>query len=118
MGGQDVVFKDIIEPLESVSVSLTPTEKDDITLFGAPEEARFILLAPAPAPCLGGLSVLGSLGLACATIDVIGSGIVARSNAAANSGFLYVGNPGAAGHPSRKTVHLPDVPVSSVVLSN
>ncbi len=118
MGGQDVVFKDIIEPLESVSVSLTPTEKDDITLFGAPEEARFILLAPAPAPCLGGLSVLGSLGLACATIDVIGSGIVARSNAAANSGFLYEGNPGAAGHPSRKTVHLPDVPVSSVVLSN
>ena len=37
---QDVVYKDIIEPLESVSVNLVPTDKDDITLFGSPEEAR------------------------------------------------------------------------------
>ena len=50
MGGQDVVFKDIIEPLESVSVSLTPTDKDDITLFGAPEDVRFIPDAPPLAP--------------------------------------------------------------------
>lgn len=32
--GQDVVYKDIIEPLESVSVSLTPTDKASITEFG------------------------------------------------------------------------------------
>ena len=36
---QDVVYKDIIEPLESVSVNMVPTDKDDITLFGSPEEA-------------------------------------------------------------------------------
>ena len=34
------MYKDIIEPLESVSVNLVPTDKDDITLFGSPEEAR------------------------------------------------------------------------------
>jgi hypothetical protein len=34
------VYKDIIEPLESVSVNLVPTDKDDITLFGTPEEVR------------------------------------------------------------------------------
>ena len=44
---QDVVYKDIIEPLESVSVNLVPTDKDDITLFGTPEEARaFTPLGP------------------------------------------------------------------------
>lgn len=32
--GVDVVFKDVIEPLESVSVTLIPTEKKDITEFG------------------------------------------------------------------------------------
>lgn len=36
VGGQDVVYKDIIEPLESVSVSITPSDKDDITLYGEP----------------------------------------------------------------------------------
>ena len=39
---QDVVYKDIIEPLESVSVNLVPTDKDDITLFGTPEEVRVL----------------------------------------------------------------------------
>lgn len=38
VGGQDVVYKDIIEPLESVSVSITPSDKDDITLYGEPVE--------------------------------------------------------------------------------
>lgn len=38
VSGQDIVYKDIIEPLESVSVSITPTDKDDITLFGEPAE--------------------------------------------------------------------------------
>ena len=32
--GQDVVFKDIIEPLESVSVNLLPTDKTDISEYG------------------------------------------------------------------------------------
>ena len=36
VGGQDVVYKDIIEPLESVSVAITPSDKDDITLYGEP----------------------------------------------------------------------------------
>ena len=38
MTGQDVVYKDIIEPLESVSVNMVATDKDDITLFGTPDE--------------------------------------------------------------------------------
>ena len=32
--GADVVFKDVVEPLESVSVTLTATDKKDITEFG------------------------------------------------------------------------------------
>jgi PsbP len=36
VGGQDVVYKDIIEPLESVSIAITPSDKDDITLYGEP----------------------------------------------------------------------------------
>ncbi len=32
------MYKDIIEPLESVSVSITPSDKDDITLYGDPVE--------------------------------------------------------------------------------
>ncbi len=34
MTGTDVVYKDVIEPLESVSVALTKTDKADITEFG------------------------------------------------------------------------------------
>lgn len=41
--GQDVVYKDIIEPLESVSVNMVPTDKEDITLFGTPEEVATTL---------------------------------------------------------------------------
>ncbi|KDO67739.1 hypothetical protein CISIN_1g025977mg [Citrus sinensis] len=36
--GQDKVFKDVIEPLESVSVNLIPTGKQDIRDFGPPQE--------------------------------------------------------------------------------
>ena len=36
--GQDIVFKDVIEPLESVSVSITQTDKADVTEFGSPAE--------------------------------------------------------------------------------
>jgi hypothetical protein len=32
--GADVVYKDVVEPLESVSVTITPTDKKDITEFG------------------------------------------------------------------------------------
>ena len=38
--GQDIVFKDVIEPLESVSVSITQTDKADVTEFGSPAEVR------------------------------------------------------------------------------
>jgi photosystem II oxygen-evolving enhancer protein 2 len=32
--GTDVVYKDVIEPLESVSVTITATDKKDVTEFG------------------------------------------------------------------------------------
>ena len=38
--GQDVVYKDVIEPLESVSVSITQTDKADVTEFGSPAEVH------------------------------------------------------------------------------
>ncbi|KAL4448280.1 hypothetical protein ABPG75_005499 [Micractinium tetrahymenae] len=41
--GQDVVYKDVIEPLESVSVSLVPTEKADVREFGDAKEVAFTL---------------------------------------------------------------------------
>jgi photosystem II oxygen-evolving enhancer protein 2 len=41
--GQDVVFKDVIEPLESVSVNLVPTEKKDVTEYGDVKEVAFTL---------------------------------------------------------------------------
>lgn len=34
VGGVDVVYKDVVEPLESVSVTITPTDKKDVTEFG------------------------------------------------------------------------------------
>lgn len=36
--GADVVFKDIVEPLESVSITITSTDKADITEFGPIQE--------------------------------------------------------------------------------
>ncbi|EFN56417.1 hypothetical protein CHLNCDRAFT_13502, partial [Chlorella variabilis] len=41
--GQDVVYKDVIEPLESVSVSLVPTEKAEVGEFGDAKEVAFTL---------------------------------------------------------------------------
>ena len=38
--GQDVVYKDIIEPLESVSVTVEKTDKQNVSEFGSPEEVR------------------------------------------------------------------------------
>ncbi|XP_051132368.1 psbP-like protein 1, chloroplastic isoform X2 [Andrographis paniculata] len=42
--GQDKVFKDVIEPLESVSVNLIPTSKQDIRDFGPPQEVGETLI--------------------------------------------------------------------------
>lgn len=36
--GQDKVFKDVIEPLENVSVTMLPTTKQDIRDLGSPQE--------------------------------------------------------------------------------
>ncbi|KAI8465420.1 MAG: chloroplast oxygen-evolving complex/thylakoid lumenal 25.6kDa protein [Monoraphidium minutum] len=49
--GADVVYKDVVEPLESVSVTLTPTDKADIKEFGSIQEvaetlAKEVLTAP------------------------------------------------------------------------
>jgi hypothetical protein len=38
-----VVYKDVIEPLESVSVSLIPTDKATVEEFGSLEEVAFTL---------------------------------------------------------------------------
>ncbi|KAF8068441.1 PU1 [Scenedesmus sp. PABB004] len=51
VGGADVVFKDVVEPLESVSVTITPTDKKDVTEFGdiadvANTLAKEVLTAP------------------------------------------------------------------------
>jgi len=37
-GEVDVVYKDVIEPLESVSVSIIPTQTEDLSALGSPEE--------------------------------------------------------------------------------
>ena len=39
---QDLAYKDIIEPLESVSVSLTPTDKKTIQEFGGIAEVLLL----------------------------------------------------------------------------
>ncbi|CAN1798314.1 PsbP-like protein 1, chloroplastic [Linum perenne] len=43
--GQDKVFKDVIEPLESVSVTMIPTSKLDIRDFGAPDQVATTLIS-------------------------------------------------------------------------
>lgn len=48
--GQDKVFKDVIEPLESVSINLIPTSKQDIRDFGPPQEVAETLLKKVLAP--------------------------------------------------------------------
>ena len=40
--GQDKVFKDVIEPLESVSVNMIPTGKQDIREFGSPQQVCLV----------------------------------------------------------------------------
>ncbi|KAJ8759885.1 hypothetical protein K2173_009986 [Erythroxylum novogranatense] len=48
--GQDKVFKDVIEPLESVSVNMIPTGKQDIREFGPPQEVAETLIKKVLAP--------------------------------------------------------------------
>ncbi|CAK9147939.1 unnamed protein product [Ilex paraguariensis] len=48
--GQDKVFKDVIEPLESVSVNLIPTRKQDIRDLGPPQEVAETLIKKVLSP--------------------------------------------------------------------
>lgn len=48
--GQDKVYKDVIEPLESVSVNLIPTNKQDIRDLGPPKEVAEALIKKVLAP--------------------------------------------------------------------
>ncbi|KAM7271923.1 hypothetical protein ACFE04_031137 [Oxalis oulophora] len=50
IAGQDKVFKDVIEPLESVSVNLVPTSKQSIREFGTPQEIAETLIKKVLAP--------------------------------------------------------------------
>lgn len=48
--GQDKVFKDVIEPLESVSINLAPTIKQDIRELGSAQEVADALIKKVLAP--------------------------------------------------------------------
>ncbi|KMZ62962.1 PsbP-like protein 1 [Zostera marina] len=48
--GQDKVFKDVIEPLESVSVNIIPTLKQDLKDLGSPQEVSEALINRVLAP--------------------------------------------------------------------
>lgn len=48
--GQDKVFKDVIEPLESVSVNMVETNKQDIRDLGSPQEVVEALIKKVLAP--------------------------------------------------------------------
>eukprot|EP00262_Sarcandra_glabra_P013528 TRINITY_DN3767_c0_g1_i2.p1 TRINITY_DN3767_c0_g1~~TRINITY_DN3767_c0_g1_i2.p1 ORF type:complete len:240 (-),score=54.26 TRINITY_DN3767_c0_g1_i2:245-964(-) len=48
--GQDKVFKDVIEPLESVSVTMVSTSKEDIRDIGSPQEVAEALIKKVLAP--------------------------------------------------------------------
>jgi hypothetical protein len=41
--GQDKVYKDVIEPLESVSINMIPTIKEDIRDLGPPDQVCSII---------------------------------------------------------------------------
>jgi photosystem II oxygen-evolving enhancer protein 2 len=40
--GQDKVYKDVIEPLESVSINSIPTSKEDIRDLGPPDKVNLL----------------------------------------------------------------------------
>uniref|UniRef100_A0A7S3QZR2 PsbP C-terminal domain-containing protein n=1 Tax=Dunaliella tertiolecta TaxID=3047 RepID=A0A7S3QZR2_DUNTE len=58
--GADVLFKDIVEPLESISVTITTTEKADITEFGTKEEVADTLAKEVLTPPGQEVNVLSS----------------------------------------------------------
>ncbi|KAK7340848.1 hypothetical protein VNO77_21562 [Canavalia gladiata] len=58
--GQDKVFKDVIEPLESVSVNLIPTGKLDIREFGSPEQVAETLVKKVLAPPTQKTKIIGA----------------------------------------------------------
>ncbi|KAM0858786.1 hypothetical protein ACQ4PT_047609 [Festuca glaucescens] len=48
--GQDKVYKDVIEPLESVSINMIPTIKEDIRELGPPDQVAEALVRKVLAP--------------------------------------------------------------------
>ena len=48
--GQDKAFKDVIEPLESVSLSVAPTTRASLAEAGTPQEVGAALVAKSAAP--------------------------------------------------------------------
>ena len=48
--GQDKAFKDVIEPLESVSLSIAPTTRASLAEAGTPQEVGAALVAKSAAP--------------------------------------------------------------------
>ncbi|KAL8088754.1 hypothetical protein AgCh_038513 [Apium graveolens] len=48
--GQDKVFKDVIEPLENVSVNVFPTSKEDVHDLGSPRDVSEALIKRVLAP--------------------------------------------------------------------
>ncbi|CAJ2669393.1 unnamed protein product [Trifolium pratense] len=50
IAGQDKVFKDVIEPLENVSVTMIQTGKQNIKEFGSPEQVAATLIKKVLAP--------------------------------------------------------------------
>ncbi|XP_057517350.1 psbP-like protein 1, chloroplastic [Amaranthus tricolor] len=48
--GEDKVFKDVIEPLESASVNMVPTGKEDVREFGPPDKVAETLIRKFLAP--------------------------------------------------------------------
>ncbi|CAO2818454.1 unnamed protein product [Amaranthus hypochondriacus] len=48
--GEDKVFKDVIEPLESASVTMVPTGKEDVREFGPPDKVAETLIRKFLAP--------------------------------------------------------------------
>ncbi|KAL2479142.1 23 kDa subunit of oxygen evolving system of photosystem II [Forsythia ovata] len=63
--GQDKVFKDVIEPLESVSVNLIPTSKQDIRDFGSPQEVAETLIKKVLASPLQKTKLVASIRARC-----------------------------------------------------
>ena len=45
--GQDAVYKDVIEPLESVALNIYPTQRESLTDIGSPDEVANTLVGKA-----------------------------------------------------------------------